>query len=258
MKLRKLLIPPGVVLLFLLSWLFSPTRAYWDFLDHHAFYALNGWVQESVFWQNVWAFMGTRSMDGIYDGLMLFSLIYYIKKGKRIDRKRRVAELIFVALLIFLTLYTVNQILFSKCLHLCRASPTITCANPFRLSYVIKWTAVKDQSYTSFPGDHATTAFLFASIIYHLMGWRAGTLATFYAVIFSLPRLVAGAHWLTDVLLGSSMIALSVSSLAFGTPIANCCIHLIQSIFSVFIGKKHQGRKNLQTKPEGGGTRGRN
>ena len=228
MKLKQLLIPPGVVFLCLLSWLFPPIRHYWNLLDNHAFYALSSWVRERAFWQNVWAFMGTRTMDGIHDSLMLLFLIYYVKKGAQTVRKQRVAELIFTAFLIFLTLYAINQMLCSKCLQLRRDSPTLACEYAFRLSHVIKWTVVKDQSRTSFPGDHATTTFLFASIVYHLMGWRAGILTTFYAIIASLPRLVAGAHWLTDVLLGSSMIALSISSLAFATPIAHYCTNGIQ------------------------------
>ncbi len=227
MNVKKLLIPIGIMSLFLLSWSFSPTRLYWDLLDRCTFYVLNSWVRKSAFWQNIWAFMGTRIMDGINDSLMLLFLIYLVKKAAQINRKRKIAELIFTCLLIVSTLYIVNRNLIYKYAHFYRESPTLVCENSFYLSHVIKWTAVKDQSNKSFPGDHATTNLLFASIIYHLAGWRFGTLAAIYGVIFCFPRLVVGAHWITDVLFGSLTIALSVSSLMFGTPIANHCINLI-------------------------------
>ena len=100
----------------------------------------------------------------------------------------------------------------------------------FRLSSVIEWTKVKDHSRKSFPGDHATTAVLFTCFVYYLMGWRLGLLATLYAIFFCLPRLIVGAHWLTDILLGSSLIAISVSSLIMGTPIGNGVFRFFEKV----------------------------
>ena len=141
-----------------------------------------------------------------------------------------------------LTICLVNGILFPEFIHIPRKSPTMVDKTAFRLSSVIDWITVKDHSRKSFPGDHATTAVLFTWMIFYLMGWRKGLLAIFYAVFFCLPRLITGAHWLTDVLIGSGSIATVMSSIAFGTPLANTSINLLEK------GLKKLSRRTLEQK----------
>ena len=144
-------------------------------------------------------------------------------------KKRKIAELIFSVLFIAFVISAINGFLFPEFIHTPRKSPTMVDQTAFRLSSVVDWIKVKDHSRKSFPGDHATTAILFASLIFHLMGKRAGLIATLYAIFFCLPRLITGAHWLTDNLIGSGLIAILATSLAFGTPFANMCITGIET-----------------------------
>lgn len=230
MNWKKLLIPPLFVALAYLTWGMAATRPFWDFLDHKAFLFLNSWVHHSPFWQNFWAFTGHRMMDWIHDILMLTFFAVNIYCAATALKRRKIAELIFSILFIALVICMVNGILFPEFIHAPRKSPTMVDKTAFRLSSVIDWIKVKDHSRKSFPGDHATTATLFACLIFYLMGKRAGIIAVFYAIFFCLPRLIAGAHWLTDNLIGSASIAILATSIAFGTPLADKCISGIESL----------------------------
>ncbi len=202
---------------------------YWNALDLKVFTYLNSWIHHSSFWQNFWAFTGHRMMDWIHDVVMLLFFFFSIKWAAEALKMRKVAELIFSVLFIALVICLVNGTLFPEFIHVSRKSPTMVDKEAFRLGSVIDWIKVKDHSRKSFPGDHATTATLFACLIFYLMGKRAGLLATLYAIFFCLPRLIAGAHWLTDDLIGSGSIAIIATSLAFGTPFANWAITAIEN-----------------------------
>lgn len=231
MNYKKLFIPPFCVFLLFFTWINPHTRPLWDLLDQKTFDFLNPWVQTSPFWQNFWAFAGHRMMDWIHDIVMLLFFALNIKWAHSALKKRKVAELVFSIVFIALIICLVNGILFPEFIHIPRKSPTMVDKEAFRLSSVIEWTKVKDHSRKSFPGDHATTAILFTSLVFHLMGRKMGFIALLYAIFFCLPRLIVGAHWLTDNLMGSASIAILATSLAFGTPFAKVCINLLEKCF---------------------------
>jgi len=245
MNYKKLLIPPFIVLIIIVTWLNPLIRPYWDTLDLKTFNFLNSWVHHSSFWQNFWAFTGHRIMDWIHDIIMFLFFFFSIKWAAEGLKMRKVAELIFSILFIALIICMVNGLLFPEFIHMPRKSPTMVDKEAFRLGTVIDWIKVKDHSRKSFPGDHATTATLFTCLIFHLMGKRMGFIAILYAIFFCLPRLIAGAHWLTDNLIGSASIAIVATSLAFGTPFANWVITGIE-----------RGLNRLRRKADGEGLRG--
>ncbi|NGX50562.1 MAG: Lipid A 1-diphosphate synthase [Chlamydiae bacterium] len=223
-------IAPLIVLLALISWLIPESRIFWDLLDQKSFHFLNSWVQTSPLWQNFWAFIGHRIMDWIHDLIMLLFFILNIIWAAPYLKIRKVAELIFSILFIGLIIHIVNGSALSETIHLYRDSPTMVDREAFRLSSVIEWTKVKDHSNKSFPSDHAITAILFTCLTFKLMGRKMGALALLYALFFCLPRLIAGAHWLTDTLIGSASIAIITTTIAFGTPLANGSINLIEKM----------------------------
>ena len=169
-------------------------------------------------------------MDWIHDVFMLLFFFFFIKTSHSSLKRQKIASLIFSALFIALVISLVNGILFPEFIKISRNSPTVVDKEAFRLSTIVEWIKVKDHSSKSFPGDHATTATLFACLIFHLFGWKFGLFAVGYAIFFCLPRLVVGAHWFTDILIGSTLIATITSSLAFGTPFASKCIQFIEKI----------------------------
>lgn len=225
---KILFIPPLIIFLLVLSWQIPQTRTLWNFLDTKTFYFLNQWIQKNMFWQHFWGFSGHLSMDWIHDGIMALFFFLNIRSAPKILKKRKIAELIFSAFFITFSISLINGFIFPEYLNISRPSPTVVHQEAFRLSKVIHWIKVKDQSGKSFPGDHATTAALFSCIIFYTMGWKKGLLSVLYAIFFCLPRLIVGAHWLTDVLMGSLTIAILMSSLAFGTPLARMLVGLVE------------------------------
>src|SRR3990167_8789927 len=101
-----------------------------------------------------------------------------------------------------------------------------------RLSKEIPWMSIKDDSSKSFPGDHGTTALLFVTGFAYLAGWRLGVLAVLYGAFLCLPRLITGAHWLSDIIVGSGTITIVCLSWAFCSPFFHKATERLTTIFS--------------------------
>ncbi len=227
----KLLIALHAVVAFLLlSWLYPPTHLLWHRLDMGLFRVLNPMFLSSSFGKTFWAIANHRYMDWFHDVVMLSFFIVYIIKAPKLLRSRRIAKLIFAVCLIASTITYVNRKLFPRYLNIKRSSPSLIDPTAIRLSKEVSWLHVKDYSKSSFPADHATTAILFCSLIFFMMGRKAGLIAVPYTIFFCLPRLINGAHYLTDVLMGSLCISLLVTAWVFGTPIGEWCIGLLSKI----------------------------
>lgn len=218
-KLRQLLFWHVIAALLFSSLFWPVTREYWQTLDVAFFKAINSTLKDRPAWQLFWACANHKLADWIEDIFILAFFIAYIRKAQAGMRSRRVIEFIFCILYTAAIIYFVNKTLFREHLHIPNLSPTLVVDDSVRLSQEIPWMAIKDDSSYSFPGDHGTTAILFASAFTYLAGWRVGLLAGLYAAFLCIPRLITGAHWLTDVLIGSGTIAMVCLSWAFCTPL---------------------------------------
>jgi membrane-associated phospholipid phosphatase len=130
-----------------------------------------------------------------------------------------VADLLYFALFLASIIFFINRVLFREHLQIPRLSPTLAIPGSFRVSRSIDLFSIKEISHTCFPGDHATTALTFALCYIHLAGWRLGKWALGYAILLTLPRLILGAHWLSDILVGSLSITLLCFAWAYATPL---------------------------------------
>lgn len=215
----KSLIFVHLFVIFLLStWYLPLTRTAWNLIDQQVFFLLNASLKHS-FWQNFWALANHKKTDWLHDVFMLLFFFFYIKKalGKK-EKVQRASELIASILFFALTIFTINKTLVPNFFHLSRSSPSITYEGAIRLSQILDWLAIKDYSRCCFPADHGTTASLFVGTIYLLMGRKAGFIALLYGIFFCLPRLVVGAHFTTDILIGSVPIALIALGWAYLSP----------------------------------------
>ena len=121
----------------------------------------------------------------------------------------------FIAIYAFVVLELSRNALFTT---FGRSSPTLLEEGAVRLSETVSWVHPKDSSGDSFPGDHAIALFVFVSMIWFYAGRGYGVLALLIALPCSLPRLMAGAHWLSDLLVGSVFVVLVFQSLLLATP----------------------------------------
>ena len=210
--------------LLLSSWWWPVTREYWDALDAAAFYWLHGSILDGGNdWRVFWAYANTRPIDGI--SALLFASIFFtwIWRGGWSSAPERIAEGFFLFGVTVMVLHVSSNVIFT----FDRLSPSLVLEPVFRLSEVVTSVKVKDVSGNSFPGDHGTAVSLFTLFIWAFSGWKRGVAALVLAVLAVLPRLMGGAHWITDLAVGSASIALVTAGLTLGTPFAKWCIAFV-------------------------------
>ena len=212
-----------LALILLASWRWPRARLIWDGLDAAAFQLLNAPLATNTAWAHLWGLCNMRPVDLGFGLVMLGVLI----KGNLIFPAAQVRQALyaFVAVLILLLLIRVGPLNEAvKALHWQRASPSLTVNGAVRLTVLFpEWVRdwrMKDSSGVSFPGDHASILLLWAIFLsFAARGWRLW-LVWGLALLFMLPRLVSGAHWLSDILVGGVFLSLMAVGWGFYTPYA--------------------------------------
>jgi Kdo2-lipid A phosphotransferase len=191
------------VLLLASWWPGWPVRPLWDGLDGLFFSISNASLGLSPLWDGFWAITNHRLFD-LPAGLIMAALFLF--SGRSSTPPRWATLLVHAVIGALLGLLA--QGLIHQWLDLNRLSPTLELADSQRLSDLTPWIRTKDASRGSFPGDHGLILFALT-----LHGWRvlepwARWSTATAAVLFTLPRLMSGAHWLSDILCGSIAVAL--------------------------------------------------
>ena len=209
-------------LLLLASWLWPASRALWNQLDNQAFHLLNGSLALHPWWSGFWAISSLRVFDLLAAGLML---VIILRKDYLFSQNDRWHALFtFIGLLVMLLIF---RVLFSRlvdALDWQHSSPSLMIEGSLRLSEQFPWLAehldLKDASKRSFPGDHASVLMLWGAFL--ALSARGGKLALvlLLTLFLMLPRLVAGAHWLSDDLVGGVILVLLAFAWGYCTPFA--------------------------------------
>lgn len=239
-KLRQLLEWHFVMAILIGTFFWAPTEVLWKKLDIALFRLLNSPLPEHSSLQIFWALANHKMADWVEDIFILGFYAVLIRHTARSLRLKKAAELLFCALLIGAIIYFINRQLFRHYWKIPRESPTLVVDGAVRLSDLIPWLHIKDDSSKSFPGDHGTTALLFSASYCFLAGWRLGIIAIVYGAFLCLPRLVTGAHWLSDVIIGSGCITIFFLSWAFCTPFFQKCSEGILRLFLLFAPRKNE------------------
>ena len=214
-NLRGLMISYGIAALLVLSYLWAPTRMVWDGLDRHIALGLNSMVQTSYTEQMFWAFANLRVFDYIAAFILLGVLIAYVMRGQNAPRDVRIARSILVCVLLLVLVAITREFLFKD---VSRESPSLVL-EPFTMLSEHTPLNPKDHSTQSFPGDHATVVATFTFLLWFFAGRRYGLVSAVFATFFVLPRLVSGAHWFPDAIIGGVVTALVVVPLVVYTPV---------------------------------------
>lgn len=200
----------------------------WDMLDIHFSQFVNAPLEYSPFLRALWALANHSMADWVEDLCILGFYTAAILKTKKGLRFRRAAEFIFCVLLTALTIILINRLLCRDFLHVKRASPSVVMDQLVDITQYISWIAFKVHSSKSLPGDHATTALMFAISYAYLVRGRLAILALLYGGLLCIPRLAVGAHWLSDIVVGSGCIVMFSISWAFFTPFSSKMIGAIE------------------------------
>ena len=184
--------------------------------DRALFLALNGPLYDSESLRRFWALVNSRDADALPAVILLGLYAHYMSA----ERFRLLWPRVRLGL--FMGVYTVlwSQLVIKGLLETHRASPSLVFEQAVRLDgAVAEGLRVKGYSDFSFPGDHAAVGLLVSLMILHFAGRWRGVVAIVSSSVLVLPRLVGGAHWLTDVLVGGGFAAFSGAALLFGTPL---------------------------------------
>lgn len=213
------------------SWLWPPARLLWDRLDIVAFHLLNAPLASNAAWARIWAVGNMRPVDLGFGLIMLLILV----KGNWIVAASQVREALYAFLAVLGLLLLIRAGLLAelvKVMHWQRVSPSESVAGAVRLTALFPdWSRdwqLKDASARSFPGDHASVLLVWAMFLsFFARGWRRW-LVWVLAVLFMLPRVVSGAHWLSDLLVGGVFLALVAIGWGLYTPYAASACALLQ------------------------------
>lgn len=211
----------AIALLLMASWLWQPTRALWNNFDAWLFHFLNTPLANHPIWATVWAIGNMRPVDAAIGLVMLIAIIKsdFIFSGAQVRR----ALYAFLALLLLMLLIRIA--LFDQALKLLqwrRASPSLTVEGAVRLTSLFpnwaqQW-ALKDSSEQCFPGDHASVLFIWTAMLLYFARGKALFFVWLLTILYALPRLIAGAHWGSDVLVGGAFLSLMAFGWGYYTP----------------------------------------
>ncbi|NGX48106.1 MAG: Lipid A 1-diphosphate synthase, partial [Chlamydiae bacterium] len=184
----KLLIFWNILGMILFTSLFVPyTSALWDQIDPTLFRFFNQPLKNSHSLRLFWA-VANHGLADWFEDLCIFGFyLAAIWKTKRGTRLQRSAQLLFCVLLIACTILLINRLICRDYLHLRRTSPTLVLNDAIHLSDFLPWIHVKVDSTKSFPGDHATTALMFACSYAYLVRGKLATFALLYGAFLCLP-----------------------------------------------------------------------
>ena len=196
-----------LVFLLFLSWLIYPLRLLWQNFDEIIFFSLNKILSCGESIKILIAWLNSRYGDWIYEGCVLLLYFFAAFKKKKIHF---LYNFLFLVFCIFITQICVNFFLLRKVLEIARYSPSYQFFHFIDLSY-LSFPNNRIFSTHSFPADHATTIFLCIIFSYYHLGKKNCLLLSIISCIFLLPRLIVGAHWLSDIIIGGGIIALAMS-----------------------------------------------
>ncbi|NGX59855.1 MAG: Lipid A 1-diphosphate synthase [Chlamydiae bacterium] len=234
----KLLIFWNVLGIILFTSLFAPySSALWGQIDASLFRFFNQPLKNSHHLRLFWAAANHSLADWFKDFCILGFYIAAIWKTKKEKRLHKSAQLLFCVLLTVATILLINRLVCRDYLRLRRTSPTLVLSDAVHLSDFLPWIQVKVASNKSFPGDHATQALMFACSYAYIVRGKLAAAALLYGVFLCLPRLIVGAHWPSDIIVGTGCIVIFSLSWAFCTPLAEKCSTALYRILRKWLPK---------------------
>ncbi len=205
------------VMLFL-SWYLPPDHGFWFTIDKAIFFGFNDQMVDHHAFALLVAITNFRGFDAV--SLLAMGLLYLHYWRRETPQGRR--RLFAVGITMLLTAVALNQL--GHLLPVKHASPTLFFDNVHRVSELTGIPA-KDASKDSFPGDHGMMLIIFACFMARYFGAKAFLGGAVIVVLFSLPRVMAGAHWFTDIAVGSLSVILVGLSWWLLTPASDVLVN---------------------------------
>ena len=190
----------GLALFF--SWYIPANHGVWFPLDSGIFHFFNQALVKSDAFLWLVAITNNRAFDGFSLLAMGCLMLSFWLKEDKAGRRR----ILIIGLVMLLFAVVINQ-LATAIIPVKRSSPTLFFTDIYRVSELLH-IPTKDASKDSFPGDHGMMLLIFSAFMWRYFGKVAGLIALIIFVVFAFPRVMIGAHWFTDIIVGSMTVIL--------------------------------------------------
>lgn len=219
-RLSLILLLNAAGLALFMSWYLPAQHGIWSTADSSIFHFFNQKLVESRAFLWLVALTNNRAFDGCSLLAMGCLMLSFWLKETPAGRRR----IVMTGLVMLLTAVILNQ-LGQALLPVKRASPTLSFEHIYRVSELLH-IPTKDASRDSFPGDHGMMLLIFAAFMLRYFGKTAGAIGLLIALVFAFPRVMIGAHWLTDIVVGSLTVVLIGLPWCLMTPLSDRLIRL--------------------------------
>jgi len=179
-------------------WFWPTTHNYLQSLDANTAIWLNHSLVYSKAWQLLWGYLNHKNenwLNVIFMMAVNITGIYTLPKNKR----PQAAALVVYFWLFFQLVLLATHLIFSDWLTVQRLSPSLVISPWIMLNETLNMDTIKVYSERCFPAGHVLVLVFWAqfTMLYSIRWVRALALAT--AFTLTLPRLISGAHWPSDV-----------------------------------------------------------
>lgn len=203
-----------------LSWYLPTNHGFWFPIDSSIFFFFNEHLATNRTFLYLVAYTNNRAFDAI--ALLSMGLLYLSFFVKRDGYGKR--RMLILGVVILFTAVILNQL--GHLLPVQRASPTHFFENINRVGE-LTGINTKDSSRDSFPGDHGMMLIIFAVFMLRYFTVRSFIIALGIFVIFILPRIMIGAHWFSDIAVGSLSVVLVGLSWWLLTPASDALLNML-------------------------------
>lgn len=222
-----------------LSWYLPANHGFWFPLDSGIFHFFNQLLAKSQAFLWLVAITNNRAFDGFSLLAMGCLMLSFWRKEDAPGRRRIIA----IGLVMLLIAVVVNQ-LAQGLMPVKRSSPSLYFPNINRVSELLH-ISTKDASKDSFPGDHGMMLLIFSAFMLRYFGKKAFGVALIIIVVFVFPRVMIGAHWLTDIVVGSLSAVLIGLPWCLMTPLSDRLIALFDRYLPRKYNKDKTDRKSV-------------
>lgn len=198
-----------------LSWYLPANHGLWFPLDSAIFHFFNHNVGVSRGYTWLLAIINNRAFDACSLLAMGAVMLSFWLKEQSAGRRR----IVIIGLVMLLSAVVINQ-LAQHLMPVKRASPSLSFSGIVKVSDVVSF-PTKDASKDSFPGDHGMMLLIFATFMWRYFGRRAFAISLAIFVVFAFPRVMIGAHWFTDIAVGSLTALLVGAPWVLLTPLSD-------------------------------------
>lgn len=219
-----------------LSWALPAHHGFWFAIDRDIFFAWNELLPQSRAFLYFVAFTNLRPFDLVP---FLFMLAIFAHSYRKLDHQgRRWMLCMGAAMLISALIAKQGANLIDGNGRASASKYFLENGYPvFRASLLSGWPC-KDIASSSFPGDHGMFLLIFVSFSLRYLGRRSFLASLAVFLVFSLPRIMSGAHWFTDIAVGSLSVACVIMSWMLLTPASDKLIGWLDRVFPDWLDRR--------------------